>query len=104
MQRWQGLDDVPGDWGSSVVTIGVFDGVHRGHQRIVGRAAEAAARLDLPVVVITFDPHPDEVVRPGSHPPLLCTRPAPGAVAGRRGLRRGLRPAVHARLLPAGPG
>ena len=73
MQRWQGLDDVPGDWGSSVVTIGVFDGVHRGHQRIVGRAAEAAARLDLPVVVITFDPHPMEVVRPGSHPPLLCT-------------------------------
>ena len=73
MQRWQGLGDVPGDWGSSVVTIGVFDGVHRGHQRIVGRAAEAAARLDLPVVVITFDPHPMEVVRPGSHPPLLCT-------------------------------
>ena len=73
MQRWQGLDDVPGDWGCSVVTIGVFDGVHRGHQHIVGRAAEAAARLGLPVVVITFDPHPMEVVRPGSHPPLLCT-------------------------------
>ncbi|MCW2908089.1 MAG: riboflavin biosynthesis protein RibF [Actinomycetia bacterium] len=73
MQRWQGLDDVPGDWGRSVVTIGVFDGVHRGHQRIVARAVEAAARLDLPVVVITFDPHPVEVVRPGSHPPLLCS-------------------------------
>src|SRR6202035_3225896 len=73
VQRWQGLDDVPGDWGSSVVTIGVFDGVHRGHQRIVGRAAEVAARLGLPVVVITFDPHPMEVVRPGSHPPLLCS-------------------------------
>ncbi len=73
MQRWQGLDDVPGDWGSSVVTIGVFDGVHRGHQRIVGRATEIAARLGLPVVVITFDPHPMEVVRPGSHPPLLTS-------------------------------
>ena len=73
MQRWQGLDDVPGDWGSSVVTIGVFDGVHRGHQRIVGRATEIAARLGLPVVVITFDPHPVEVVRPGSHPPLLTS-------------------------------
>ena len=73
MQRWQGLDEVPGDWGSSVVTAGVFDGVHRGHQRIVARAAEAAARLGLPAVVITFDPHPAEVVRPGSHPPLLCT-------------------------------
>ena len=73
MQRWQGLDEVPGDWGSSVVTVGVFDGVHRGHQRIVARATEAAARLGLPAVVITFDPHPAEVVRPGSHPPLLCT-------------------------------
>ncbi len=73
MQRWQGLDDVPEDWGSSVVTIGVFDGVHRGHQRIVSGAAEAAAELGIPVVVITFDPHPAEVTRPGSHPPLLCT-------------------------------
>ena len=73
MQRWQGLDDVPGDWGASVVTIGVFDGVHRGHQRDVGRARAAADRLGLPVVAVTFDPHPAEVIRPGSHPPLLCT-------------------------------
>jgi riboflavin kinase/FMN adenylyltransferase len=73
MHRWQGLADVPDNWGSSVVTIGVFDGVHRGHQRIVEHARQAAATLALPVVVMTFDPHPDEVVRPGSHPPLLST-------------------------------
>lgn len=73
MYRWQGLDDVPDGWGPSVVTIGVFDGVHRGHQRIVGRATEVAAELGLPVVVVTFDPHPDEVVRPGAHPPHLGT-------------------------------
>jgi riboflavin kinase / FMN adenylyltransferase len=73
MHRWQGLDDVPDGWGPSVVTIGVFDGVHLGHQRVVGRAAEVATELGLPVVVVTFDPHPDEVVRPGSHPPFLCT-------------------------------
>src|SRR5215472_2523302 len=73
MHRWQGLHDVPDGWGRSVVTIGVFDGVHRGHQRVVGRAVEVAAQLGLPVVVVTFDPHPDEVVRPGSHPPFLCT-------------------------------
>jgi riboflavin kinase / FMN adenylyltransferase len=73
VHRWQGLDEVPGDWGSAVVTIGKFDGVHRGHQRIVARAAEIGAQLRLPVVVVTFDPHPDEVVRPGSHPPFLGT-------------------------------
>jgi riboflavin kinase / FMN adenylyltransferase len=73
MQRWHGPLDVPDGFGPSVVTIGEFDGVHRGHQRIVERARDAAAKLGLPVVVVTFDPHPDEVVRPGTHPPLLCT-------------------------------
>jgi riboflavin kinase/FMN adenylyltransferase len=56
-----------------VATIGVFDGVHLGHQRIVGRAVEIARERDLPAVVVTFDPHPDEVIRPGSHPPLLTS-------------------------------
>jgi riboflavin kinase / FMN adenylyltransferase len=73
MQRWLSPAEVPGDWGASVATIGKFDGVHRGHQRIVSIARQAAADLGLPVVVVTFDPHPDEVVRPGSHPALLCT-------------------------------
>jgi len=71
--RWHGLDEVPAGWGECVVTIGVFDGVHRGHQRIVGRAAQVGEQRGLPVVVITFDPHPDEVTRPGSHPPFLCS-------------------------------
>ena len=73
MERWLSPADVPGDWGASVVTIGKFDGVHRGHQRDVAIARRAAADLGLPAVVVTFDPHPDEVVRPGSHPALLCT-------------------------------
>jgi riboflavin kinase/FMN adenylyltransferase len=73
VNRWQGLDAVPAEWGASVVTIGEFDGVHRGHQRIVARAAELGRELGLPVVAITFDPHPDEVIRPGSHPPLLSS-------------------------------
>jgi riboflavin kinase/FMN adenylyltransferase len=71
--RWQDLDEVPAGWGESVVTIGEFDGVHRGHQHIVARAAEIGRERGLPVVAITFDPHPDEVTRPGSHPPFLCS-------------------------------
>jgi len=71
--RWYGLDDVPADWAGCVATIGVFDGVHRGHQRVVARAEQVAQEKGQPLVVITFDPHPDEVIRPGSHPPFLTT-------------------------------
>jgi riboflavin kinase / FMN adenylyltransferase len=69
--RWRGLDATPSGWGRCVVSIGVFDGVHRGHQKLIGRAVEKARQLGLPAVVLTFDPHPSEVVRPGSHPPVL---------------------------------
>ena len=71
MERWRGLEQVPGRWGRCVVTIGVFDGVHRGHQQLIGRAVDKARELGVPCVLLTFDPHPIEVVRPGSHPPLL---------------------------------
>jgi riboflavin kinase/FMN adenylyltransferase len=56
-----------------VLTIGVFDGVHRGHQALIGRAVKLAKDRGLPSVVLTFDPHPSEVVRPGSHPAQLTT-------------------------------
>ena len=71
MQRWRGVENTPSGWGRSVVTIGVFDGVHRGHQAIIGHAVKRAHDLGLQSVVITFDPHPSEVVRPGSHPAVL---------------------------------
>lgn len=73
MQRWRGLDGIPFGWGRCVVTVGVFDGVHRGHQQIISRAVERARDTGLPGVVLTFDPHPSEVVRPGSHPPVLTS-------------------------------
>jgi riboflavin kinase / FMN adenylyltransferase len=71
MLRWRGLDSAPAGWGRSVVTIGVFDGVHRGHQQIIGHAVKRARETGVPAVVMTFDPHPSEVVRPGSHPAVL---------------------------------
>jgi riboflavin kinase/FMN adenylyltransferase len=73
MQRWRGVQDAPGGWGRCVVTIGVFDGVHRGHQVIIGRAVKRAAEAGLASVVLSFDPHPAEVVRPGSHPAMLTS-------------------------------
>jgi riboflavin kinase/FMN adenylyltransferase len=75
VQRWRGLEAVPTGWGRSVVTVGVFDGVHRGHQQLIGRAVGRARERGLPAVLVTFDPHPAEVVRPGSHPARLTTLP-----------------------------
>jgi riboflavin kinase/FMN adenylyltransferase len=57
----------------SVVPIGVFDGVHRGHQLVLRRAVDAARKSDLRVAVITFDPHPVAVLRPESMPLMLTT-------------------------------
>lgn len=69
----RGLVEVP--VAPSVVSIGFFDGVHRGHQAIVRRAVRRARELGVRSVVVTFDRHPMEVVRPGSQPPLLQTLP-----------------------------
>ncbi|MDF5753995.1 bifunctional riboflavin kinase/FAD synthetase [Spongiactinospora sp. TRM90649] len=74
MRSWHGLDDVPDDLGRSVVTIGVFDGIHRGHQRVLGRVAEVAGERGIPSVAVTFDVHPEEILLPGTHPPRLTTQ------------------------------
>ncbi|MHA3704271.1 bifunctional riboflavin kinase/FAD synthetase [Jatrophihabitans sp. YIM 134969] len=86
MERWNDLSAVPSGWGRCVVTIGVFDGVHRGHQAIIARAVEQAAADGLPSVLVTFVPHPAEVVRPGSHPPALTTLSRRSELVGRLGV------------------
>jgi riboflavin kinase/FMN adenylyltransferase len=75
MQRWRGAHAAPNGWGRAVVTIGVFDGVHKGHQQIIGHTVKRAGELGVQSVVVTFDPHPSEVVRPGSHPAMLTEAP-----------------------------
>ena len=73
MQRWRGQDEIPTDWGRCVLTIGVFDGVHRGHAELIARAVKTGRSRGVPTVLMTFDPHPMEVVFPGSHPAQLTT-------------------------------
>jgi riboflavin kinase / FMN adenylyltransferase len=64
----------PGAVASDVVlTLGSFDGVHRGHQRLVRRTVAGAAARDATAVVLTFDPHPRCVLDPAGCPPLLTT-------------------------------
>ena len=63
---------VPDDARGGVVVLGNFDGVHRGHQAVIGRAAEDAARLGVPLVILTFEPHPRRFFRP-DEPPFRLT-------------------------------
>jgi riboflavin kinase/FMN adenylyltransferase len=67
------LDATPGDLGRTVVTIGMYDGVHRGHQALIGAAVARARAMRRPALLLTFDPHPAEVIRPGSHPAILTS-------------------------------
>jgi riboflavin kinase / FMN adenylyltransferase len=71
--RWRGLEATPGDLGRTVVTVGMYDGVHRGHQQLIGTAVSRARAMRRPCLLLTFDPHPAEVVRPGSHPAILTS-------------------------------
>ena len=57
----------------SVLTIGTFDGVHRGHQELIGHVVERARARGVRSVVLTFDPHPRAVLAPESAPPRLTT-------------------------------
>ena len=76
MQRWTSPDATPDAMRPCVATFGNFDGVHRGHQAILGRVTQEAADRGLPAVVVTFDPHPVEVMHPERAPELI----APGAL------------------------
>jgi riboflavin kinase/FMN adenylyltransferase len=69
----RGLDSLPLPTGPAAVTIGFFDGVHRGHQAVLLRTVDVARRDGLPSIAVTFDRHPREVLTPGSEPLLLTT-------------------------------
>lgn len=68
-----GIDNPEMCFPRCVLTVGNFDGVHRGHQRILERAREIADRREAPVVALTFEPHPLSVLQPGQGPQRLTT-------------------------------
>jgi len=73
MKVQRGLQGVAGEFPAPVLTIGNFDGVHLGHQRILKSVVERARALEGTAVVMTFDPHPARVLAPGRAPSRLTT-------------------------------
>ncbi|NLS11090.1 bifunctional riboflavin kinase/FAD synthetase [Nesterenkonia sp. MY13] len=71
MQIFNGLEEIPKDFGATALTIGNFDGVHLGHQHVLTRLLEAARQREVAAVAITFDPHPAFIHRPEAVPDLL---------------------------------
>src|SRR3954451_2673211 len=66
-------DRRPARWNQPVLALGNFDGVHRGHRKILDRVRRVAGEHGATSVVMTFDPHPSRVVRPDKAPALLMT-------------------------------
>ncbi len=65
------LEELPEDLRGGALTVGNFDGVHRGHARIIETLIAEARRVDGPAIVFTFDPHPVRLLRPKACPPPL---------------------------------
>ena len=67
-------DARPPRWKAPVLALGNFDGLHRGHRKILERMRRVANERGAVAIVMTFDPHPPRVVRPDKAPPLLMTK------------------------------
>ena len=73
VDRWHGLDDIPADLGPTVVTLGNFDGVHRGHREVLTRVVREASVRGATSVAVTFEPHPIAVLYPDRAPAAVMS-------------------------------
>lgn len=71
MRIFRALQAVPPDFGTTVVSVGNFDGVHRAHQKVLAAVVRRARELNARSVAVTFDPHPTRVLRPEVAPKLI---------------------------------
>ena len=87
MQAVHFPDDPPPRWNQPVLALGNFDGLHRGHGKIIDRVRRRAGERGGTPAAMTFDPHPPRVVRPDKAPPLLMTKAQRLEALGRAGMQ-----------------
>jgi riboflavin kinase/FMN adenylyltransferase len=75
MQVFHKLEDVPADFGPTLVSVGNFDGVHRAHEHVLGEIVQRARQSGARAVAVTFEPHPARILRPDSGLKLLTPAP-----------------------------
>jgi riboflavin kinase/FMN adenylyltransferase len=75
MQIFHKLEDVPADFGPTIISVGNYDGVHRAHQAVLKDIVERARQQHAHSVAVTFDPHPVRILRPDSGLKLLTPTP-----------------------------
>ncbi|HZQ01992.1 MAG TPA: bifunctional riboflavin kinase/FAD synthetase [Reyranella sp.] len=83
-EHWQ---KVPAEWKGGAIALGNFDGVHKGHQALLAKAAECARALGAPLVVLTFEPHPRRYFVPTTGPFRLTMAPAKTRLLGEQGVQ-----------------
>lgn len=71
MRIFRSLEEVPGDFGTTITTVGNFDGVHCGHQQVIREVVQRSRQTGSKAVAVTFDPHPLRILRPDVAPRLI---------------------------------
>ena len=66
MQIFRKLDDLPADFGPTLISVGNFDGVHRAHRKVLSTIVERARKQQIKSMAVTFEPHPMRILRPDS--------------------------------------
>ena len=86
VQLWRSFDEIDIPAGGSSIALGVFDGMHRGHRSLIDVAVRSGVSGGFLPVLVTFDPHPVEVIRPGTHPVRLTSLEHRAELAGELGV------------------
>jgi riboflavin kinase / FMN adenylyltransferase len=86
MRIFRSIEEIPGDFGPTITTVGNFDGVHCGHQHVIAEVVRRARETASKAVAVTFDPHPLRILRPDAAPRLITPGPVKERLLGNTGL------------------